>query len=72
MLHAAKIDPKAMAEFFQLLKDKMGDLPDAVAWISTHPQHETRVENINNHKKTLDVVEYEPLKLDLKAAQDAL
>jgi Zn-dependent protease with chaperone function len=72
MLHAAKIDPQAMAEFFQLLKDKMGDLPDAVAWISTHPQHETRVENINNHKKTLDPVEYEPLKLDLKAAQDAL
>jgi predicted Zn-dependent protease len=72
MLHAAKIDPQAMAEFFQLLKDKMGDLPDAVAWISTHPQHETRVENINNHKKILDPVEYEPLKLDLKAAQDAL
>lgn len=72
MLHAAKIDPEAMADFFQLLKDEMGDLPDAVAWISTHPQHETRVENINNHKKKLAPVEYEPLKLDLKAAQDAL
>jgi len=72
MLHAAKIDPQAMAEFFKMLEEKMGDLPDAVAWISTHPQHETRVENINNHKKTLESIEYEPLKLDLKAAQDAL
>jgi hypothetical protein len=50
----------------------MGDLPDAVAWISTHPQHETRVENIKKHQGTLTPTPYEPLELDLKAAQDAL
>lgn len=72
MLHAAKIDPKAMADFFEMLKQKMGDLPDAVAWISTHPQHETRVENIQNHQKKLPELQYEPLQLDLKTAQDAL
>lgn len=72
MLNAAKIDPQAMADFFEMLKQKMGDLPDAVAWISTHPQHETRVENIKNHQKTLPPAVYEPLQLDLKAAQDAL
>jgi Zn-dependent protease with chaperone function len=72
MLHEAKIDPQAMADFFDMLKQKMGDLPDAVAWISTHPQHETRVQNIQNHQKTLPPVQYEPLQLDLKAAQDAL
>lgn len=72
MLHAAGIDPQAMADFFAMLKEKMGDLPDAVAWISTHPQHETRVENIQKHQKTLPPVPYEPLQLDLKGAQDAL
>jgi predicted Zn-dependent protease len=72
MLHAAKIDPQAMADFFEMLKAKMGDLPDAVAWISTHPQHETRVENIKKHQGTLTPTPYEPLELDLKAAQDAL
>lgn len=72
MLHAAKIDPQAMAEFFEMLKEKMGDLPDAVAWISTHPQHETRVQNIQNQKKSLPPVQYEPLSMDLKAVQDAL
>ena len=72
MLNAAKIDPKAMADFFEMLKEKMGDLPDAMAWISTHPQHETRVQSIQNHQKKLPVVQYEPLQLDLKAAQDAL
>ena len=72
MLHEAKIDPDAMADFFALLKEKAGDLPDAVAWISTHPQHETRVQNIKNHKKTFSPVQYEPMNLDLKAAQNAL
>jgi hypothetical protein len=43
-----------------------------MAWISTHPQHETRVQSIQNHQKKLPVVQYEPLQLDLKAAQDAL
>jgi len=72
MLHAAKIDPQAMADFFESLKEKMGDLPDAVAWISTHPQHETRVQNIQNYKKSLPPVQYEPLSMELQAAQDAL
>ena len=72
MLNAAKIDPKAMADFFEMLKEKMGDLPDAMAWISTHPQHETRVQSIQDHQKKLPVVQYEPLQLDLKAAQEAL
>ena len=57
MLHEAKIDPDAMADFFALLKEKAGDLPDAVAWISTHPQHETRVQNIKNHKETFSPVQ---------------
>jgi predicted Zn-dependent protease len=61
-----------MADFFEMLKEKMGDLPDAMAWISTHPQHETRVQSIQDHQKKLPVVQYEPLQLDLKAAQDAL
>lgn len=72
MLHAANIDPNAMAEFFGLLKEKEGDLPDAIAWISTHPQHATRIENIKNHQKTLPPAEYKSLELNLQEAQDAL
>lgn len=72
MLHAAKIDPQAMAEFFGLLKEKEGDIPDAIAWISTHPQHSTRIENIKNHQKSFPATQYEPLELNLKEAQEAL
>jgi Zn-dependent protease with chaperone function len=72
MLHAAKIDPQSMADFFGLLKEKEGDIPDAIAWISTHPQHTTRIENIRNHQKSFPATQYEPLELNLKEAQDAL
>jgi Zn-dependent protease with chaperone function len=72
MLHAAEIDPAAMADFFDILRHKLGDLPDAVAWLSSHPQHETRVQNIHAHQQRLPRVRYEPLQLDLEAAQDAL
>lgn len=72
MLHAAKIDPQAMAEFFELLKEQHGDIPGVVAWISTHPQHEDRIENIKNYEKTLRRVEYRSLELDFASAQDAI
>ncbi|MDA0832983.1 MAG: M48 family metallopeptidase [Planctomycetota bacterium] len=72
MLHAAHIDPKSMAEFFELLKEQQGDIPGVIAWISTHPQHAQRIENIINYEKTLPKVEYHLLDLDLSAAQQAL
>ncbi len=72
MMHAAKIDPKAMAEFFALLKEEEGDIPGLVAWISTHPQHAQRVENISNYEKTLPKTEYVGLDLDLERVQKQL
>jgi beta-barrel assembly-enhancing protease len=72
MLHAANIDPKAMAEFFELLKEEEGDIPGLVAWISTHPQHSKRVENISNYEKTLTKKEYARLELDLEKVQKEL
>jgi hypothetical protein len=72
MLHDAKIDPKAMADFFELLKSEMGDIPGIAVWISSHPQHADRVNNIMKFQFGLPETEYQKLELDLKAAQDAL
>lgn len=72
MLHAAKIDPQAMADFFSLLKEEEGDIPGVIAWISTHPQHAKRVENISNYEKTLPKTAYVRLELDLEAVKKSL
>lgn len=72
MLHEAGIDPGAMAEFFGLLNAELGDIPDVAAWISTHPQHARRVENIAQLLQGLPKKEYRSLDLDLQAAQQAL
>ena len=72
MLHAAKIDPKAMATFFAKLKHEHGDIPGVVSWLSTHPQHEDRIESINKYTDSLTPIAYEPLDVDFKAIQDSL
>jgi len=72
MLHAAKIDPKAMADFFALLEKQGGEIPDALSWISTHPQHRDRIETILQYRRTLGTTDYQPLEFDLPAAQAAL
>jgi Zn-dependent protease with chaperone function len=72
MLHAAKIDPRCMAEFFALLKEEHGDIPGVMSWISTHPQHAERIENISNYEKSLPRIEYVGLEENLAEAQAAL
>jgi Zn-dependent protease with chaperone function len=64
LLHAAAIDPAALAEFFTLLEDEGHDAPDAVAWLSTHPQHGVRVATINDERATLGKQDYRPLAID--------
>lgn len=72
MLHAANIDPKGMVDFFAKLKDEHGDLPGVISWLSTHPQHEDRIETINQFLGSLGPTDYLPLEVDLAAAQEAL
>jgi len=64
MLHAAGIDPLGMAEFFQVMKDTHGDLPTVVSWISTHPEHDARIDAIKKQLATLPKKKYTPLEID--------
>jgi predicted Zn-dependent protease len=68
-LHAAGIDPLSLARFFELLKNEHGDLPGAISWISTHPQHDARIAAIRSQLKELPPQEYRPLEIDWSAVQ---
>ncbi len=69
MLHAAAIDPMALTQFFETLKEEHGDLPGVVSWISTHPQHDDRIAAIETQLAALSNQEYRPLEVDWAEVQ---
>ncbi|MGV2340088.1 MAG UNVERIFIED_CONTAM: M48 family metallopeptidase [Planctomycetaceae bacterium] len=64
MLHAAAIDPLALALFFEHLKEQGQDVPAAIAWISTHPQHDVRIASIRARVADLPPQQYRSLNVD--------
>lgn len=73
MMIAARIDPRGLAEFFETMKEEFGDVPNSLAWTSTHPQHDARVAAILAYEREHGAgVEYEPLDLDWDAVRGAL
>jgi len=64
MLHAAAIDPLALALFFEHLKEQGQDVPAAIAWISTHPQHDVRIASIRARVADLPPQQYRSLNID--------
>ncbi len=69
MLHAAGIDPAGLPKFFEILKHEEGDIPDAISWISTHPQHEDRIEALEKQISSLPACVPVPLELDWSDVQ---
>ncbi len=72
MLHEAGIDPKNMADFFQMLEKLEGDIPNLLAWISTHPQHADRIARIENYQKQIPQKPYRLLELPWEEVQNQL
>ena len=74
MMHAAGIDPSASARFFQMLKDEEpgSDLPDALAWVSTHPAHDDRIDAIAEQIELLGPVRERRLDIDWQKVQESL
>jgi Zn-dependent protease with chaperone function len=65
MMHEAGIDPLAITRFFIKLHEKHGDVPGVVSWISTHPQHEVRIDLVKEQVAALPAKEFRPLEIDL-------
>jgi predicted Zn-dependent protease len=72
MMHRAGLDPGALSEMFERMKDAGADLPDALHWISTHPSHDERIDAIGRQIQKLDEVETRPLDIDWAAVRRAL
>jgi hypothetical protein len=46
------------------MKDTHGDLPAVVSWISTHPEHDARIDAIKKQLAALPKKKYTPLEID--------
>lgn len=72
-MHAAGLDPTALAGFFRVMsREGMGELPAFASWLSTHPDHETRIAAIEAQARALGPVSPRPLAVDLDAVKAAL
>ncbi len=66
MLHAAGIDPTGAVTFFEKMHEDASDLEKsgALDWISTHPDHLERIDDLNAHINGLGPFEARPLELE--------
>ncbi|MBN8613874.1 MAG: M48 family metallopeptidase [Deltaproteobacteria bacterium] len=72
-MHAAGLDPNALAGFFRVMsRAGVGELPAFASWLSTHPDHETRITAIESLTRQLGPAASRPLALDLDAVKAAL
>jgi len=74
MMHAAGLDPTAAARFFQILKDEHAgiDTGGLLSWMSTHPEHEERIDAVHALAKHLGPAEERPLDIDWAAVKASL
>jgi Zn-dependent protease with chaperone function len=64
MLAAAAIDPMSLARFFETMQREAGNLPAALTWLSTHPDHAARIADIRQQVGNLPRREYIPFQID--------
>lgn len=67
MMHESGLDPQAMMDMFENLPEQ--DLPDALNWLSTHPDSHDRIDRIRALVADLSAREYSPLDFTLEELQ---
>ncbi|MDB5388228.1 MAG: Peptidase, family [Planctomycetaceae bacterium] len=72
MMHDAGIDPRELAKFFELLRDEGNNAPGAIAWLSTHPQHDVRITTIRGLLAKFPPKAYRALEIDWPEVQKHL
>jgi predicted Zn-dependent protease len=68
-LARAQIDPRALAEFFALLKKREPSLPSALNWLGTHPDLAQRIETVNQLAAEQPLKAPEPIQVDWAEVQ---
>lgn len=72
VMHAARIDPAALGAFFRHLQERDGDVPAALSWMSSHPQHAERIAAVAAEAARLGLITWEPIEVDWAAVKEAL
>jgi beta-barrel assembly-enhancing protease len=73
IMHAAGLDPRALARFFRAMeREAPGEEAALASWLSTHPDHEARARTIESFASAWGPTERRPLDVDLAAARAAL
>lgn len=72
MMMAAGLDPAGLADFFRHLRDEPGgEVTGAMSWLSTHPDHASRIAHVQELAETLPAAPPRPLDVDWPAVQAA-
>jgi Zn-dependent protease with chaperone function len=73
MMMAAGLDPEGLADFFRLLEDQPGsELAGPMSWLSTHPDHESRIAHVHELSRELPAAPRRPLAVDWDAVKRAV
>lgn len=72
MLHAVGLDPMALADFFEDLEEEESADLDGFSWLSTHPDHDARIEQITQVLAELPKGSPRKLNVDWNNLKDAL
>ncbi len=73
MMLAAGLPAEGLATFFEKLKEEPGsELPGAMSWMSTHPDHQSRIDHVHELMKELPAGDPRPLKTDWAAVKAAV
>jgi predicted Zn-dependent protease len=65
----AGLDPRALADFFELLGKKEGQLPSVLRWLGTHPDLAQRVKDVRARAARGPAVARQPLNIDWPEVQ---
>jgi beta-barrel assembly-enhancing protease len=68
-MRRAGLDPRALADFFELLAKKEGQLPSVMRWLGTHPELAQRVADVRARAAQSTPVAREPLNVDWPEVQ---
>lgn len=73
MMRAAGLDPEGLAAFFRLLEEQPeSELTGALSWLSTHPDHASRIAHVRALTRQLPATPSQPLAVDWDAVQRAV
>ena len=72
MMIAAHIDPRALADFFELLEGEEGEAAPVLSWMSTHPEFRERIASIQAQLAAAPAIRAEPFDFDWQAVRREL